>query len=587
MTNTSAIKTQAQSPFSWIIDILARYKLSLALLLPVCIASIVPELIIAGATSQFIDSYLVNNRSNFAIPIGWILLLCSVLLVFILSFQSLILRRLENLFIRRVSIIVFTQLFRLPFYFFLSNQPAEASARLALGMQIGQMSVSKILAFFLSVLRAFLILIFTLLVSVRLTIVSLFILLANLLITAQITQRREGANRKLAIVQALADGIGTSGISTIESIKASALENEFFNKWSDKFSLGVNGQQIQSLYVALTGILGDVSTFITQTSIVIIGGFLILDGSLTLGSLVAFQFLLGSIVAPLGGISEFANTIQQLTGLSGRVSDVIANDKDPRVKSFTTPESESRSSLLGHIEGRDIFYRFPGADDPIFNGINFDIPVNTHLAIVGGSGSGKSTLLKLIAGFYCQNDGCLLYDGKPWDQIPDLQLRTSMAYVAQDVFLFRATIFDNVTLWDPRFDQTDAYLALCDARLRAEIDSYPDGVNRMLRDNGSDLSGGQKQRIEIARALIRNPKIILMDEATSALDDRTEADLLSVIKSKDRTLITVAHRMLSAQLSDQVIVLERGHIVQQGHPKDLENVPGHYRNLLLAEDSHS
>jgi ATP-binding cassette subfamily B protein len=499
----------------------------------------------------------------------------------------LVLRRLENLFIRRVSVTVFTQLFRLPFHFFLSNQPAEASARLALGMQIGQMAVSKILAFCLSILRALTILIFTLLISVKLTIVSLVILVANLLVTAQITQRREGENRKLAMVQALADGIGTSGISTIESIKASALENEFFNKWSDKFSVGVNGQQIQSLYVAFTGVLGDVSTFATQAAIVIIGGFLILDGSLTLGSLIAFQFLLGSVVAPLGSISDFANTIQQLTGLSGRVSDVIANDKDARVQSFSTIESQPQPRLIGHIEGKNVHYRFPEAEHPIFTGLNFNIPAGTHLAIVGGSGSGKSTLLKMIAGFYSQNQGSLLYDGKPWEEIQDLQLRTSMAYVAQDVFLFRATIFENVTLWDPRFDQIDAYQALCDANLRQEIDSYPDGVNRMLRDNGSDLSGGQKQRIEIARALIRKPSVILMDEATSALDDRTEADVLSVIKSKDRTLITVAHRMLSAQLSDQVIVLDRGKIVQQGHPKELENVPGYYLNLLLSEDSQA
>ena len=587
MTTLSGKSTKSVTSFSWIIDIFGRYKLPLLLLIPICIASIVPELIIAGTISQFIDSYLVNDRLNFAVPIGWILLICSILIISILAFQMLILRRLENLFIRRVSVTVFTQLFRLPFYFFLSNQPAEASARLALGMQIGQMAVSKILAFCLSILRAFTVLVFTLLISVKLTIVSLVILVANLLVTAQITRQREGENRKLAMVQALADGIGTSGISTIESIKASALENEFFNKWSDKFSVGVNGQQIQSLYVALTGVLGDVSTFATQAAIVIIGGFLILDGSITLGSLIAFQFLLGSIVAPLGSISDFANTIQQLTGLSGRVSDVIAHDKDPRVHSFSTLESHPQPRLIGHIEAKNINYRFPEAENPIFSGLNFNIPAGTHLAIVGGSGSGKSTLLKMIAGFYSPNQGSLLYDGRPWEEIHDLQLRTSMAYVAQDVFLFRATIFENVTLWDPRFDQMDAYQALCDANLGQEIDSYPDGVNRMLRDNGSDLSGGQKQRIEIARALIRKPSIILMDEATSALDDRTEAHVLSVIKSTDRTLITVAHRMLSAQLSDQVIVLDRGKIVQQGHPKDLENVPGYYSNLLLSEDSQA
>lgn len=585
MTKTTPSSQVPLSTFDWVLEILLRYKSSLILLIPVSLASIIPELIIAGSTSQFIDAYLVNNRANFAVPIAWILFICSLLLVSILSFQMLILRRLENLFIRRVSIKVFTELFSLPFYFFLSNQPAEASSRLALGMQIGQMSVSKALTFFLSIFRALSILVFTLLISVRLTLISLVILVLNLVSTAQITRRREADNAKLALVQGLADGVGTNGISTIESIKASALENEFFNEWSAKFSDGVNGQQIQSLFVALTGVLGDVSSFLTQTSIIIIGGFLILQGSLTLGALVAFQFLLGSVVAPLGAISDFANTIQQLTGLSGRVSNIILNPKDDRVRSFSTSVSTAYPRLNGEIIGTNIHYTFPGSNREIFSGISFSIPAGSHLAIVGGSGSGKSTLLKMIAGFYSQDSGELLYDGRSWQNIPDPQLRSSMAYVAQDVFLYRASVFDNVTLWDPRFDQGDAYKALCDACLQAEIDTYPEGINRMLRDNGSDLSGGQKQRIEIARALIRRPSIMLMDEATSALDDKTESNVLKTIKSMNITLITVAHRMLSAELSDYVIVLDKGVIVQSGTPKSLSNIDGYYRNLLLAEES--
>jgi ATP-binding cassette subfamily B protein len=585
MTNTTPPAEAPVSPFAWVLELLVKFKGSLLLLIPVSLASIIPELIIAGSTSQFIDSYLVNNRANFAVPIAWILFVCSLLLVSILAFQMLILRRLENLFIRKVSIKVFTELFRLPFYFFLSNQPAEASSRLALGMQIGQMSVSKALTFLLSIFRALAILIFTLLISVRLTIISLVILVVNLLSTAQITRIRESDNAKLALVQGLADGVGTNGISTIESIKASALENEFFNEWSSKFSAGVNGQQIQSLYVALTGVLGDVSSFLTQTAIIIIGGFLILKGSLTLGALVAFQFLLGSVVAPLGAISDFANTIQQLTGLSGRVSNIISNPKDERVRSFVSSVSTEYPRLKGRIDGRDIHYKFPGSERELFSGISFTISPGSHLAIVGGSGSGKSTLLKMIAGFYSQDSGQILYDEKNWQDLPDSQLRSSMAYVAQDVFLYRATVFENVTLWDPRFDQADAYNALCSASLQAEIDTYPEGINRSLRDNGSDLSGGQKQRIEIARALIRKPSIMLMDEATSALDDKTEANILRTIKSLNITLITVAHRMLSAQLSDFVLVLEKGAIVQQGTPQSLSKIDGYYRNLLLSEES--
>ena len=162
-------------------------------------------------------------------------------------------------------------------------------------------------------------------------------------------------------------------------------------------------------------------------------------------------------------------------------------------------------------------------------------------------------------------------------------MRQSIAYVPQDMFLFSDTIQNNISLWDPRFTAEECYNAAKEALMQNEIDSYPLGIQRKLNDNGSDLSGGQKQRIEIARALVRKPTIMLIDEGTSALDDYTEKAVMKNIKNTHSTLITVAHRMHSAEISDYVIVLEKGKLVQQGTPKELREKPGRYSQLLAAE----
>jgi ATP-binding cassette subfamily B protein len=205
------------------------------------------------------------------------------------------------------------------------------------------------------------------------------------------------------------------------------------------------------------------------------------------------------------------------------------------------------------------------------------------LAIIGGSGSGKSTLIKMIAGLYHPNSGQIKFDGIDWKSHADLKMRTSIAYVPQDMFLFSDTLHNNISLWDPRFSETECYEAATIALMKTEIDSYPIGIKRILNDNGSDLSGGQKQRIEIARALVRKPSILLIDEGTSALDDYTEQQVMNNIKKMNLTLVTVAHRMYSAKISDYVIVLEKGRIVQKGTPQQLEKIEGRYAELLEAE----
>ena len=320
-----------------------------------------------------------------------------------------------------------------------------------------------------------------------------------------------------------------------------------------------------------------------------VGGLLIILGQITLGELMAFQFLMGMIQAPLQQLSLLSSQLQQLDGQVGRVNDVIDSDVDPAVRSFqvaaalpAAPGDQAQRQLHGALELRDLGFQFSSTNPMLFGGLDLTIQAGQHLAIVGGSGSGKSTLLRVLAGLYHPSQGSVLYDGRPWLDWDDTTLRASIALVSQDVFLFPASLEQNLSLWDPRYTTSQALVALQEAGLLDDLGGAG-ALALHLGEGGGNLSGGQRQRVEIARALLRQPSLLLMDEATSALDDRRERQIMQAVKSVPRTLVTVAHRLHAAQISDWVLVLEQGQLLEQGHPRDLARSGGAYARLLEAE----
>ena len=270
----------------------------------------------------------------------------------------------------------------------------------------------------------------------------------------------------------------------------------------------------------------------------------------------------------------------------GRFNDVVDTVVDPSVRSFSLARRDADSSetrLQGRIEIMKLAFQFSHTTPRLFGGMSLMLEPGQHLAIVGGSGSGKTTLLRILCGLLQSTEGSILYDGRHWMSWDDPSLRRSLSLISQDVFLFKASLFENLTLWDPRFSQAEALSALKHTGLLEELGGAA-SLQHQLLEGGRNLSGGQRQRVEIARALLRDPSLLLMDEATSALDERRERQVVAAVKSSPRSLITVAHRLHSAQVSDLVLVLDRGEPVEVGHPRELaEQTNGYYQRLLMAE----
>jgi len=575
------------SLYRWVPSLVAPYRSLLPWIALVSVAGALPELFIAGATSQFIDGFLQDGRENIAIPVVWITGIAVVVLIALINLQKLLLRTLGNLLLKRVSSLLYVSLFSLPYRYFVQRMRGEVATRLILPFSLVQLGVTGVVDFLLSLGSGLLALIVGLLISPWLALFTVAIAGGNSALTLWIRERRKGDNYKLAMVQGKASGIGMYVIQCIESIKACGLENEAFMQWSASFNDGQAELQKQSLAAALVGLIGSTSGFLLRCGVIMLGGLLIILGQITLGELMAFQFLMGMIQAPLQQLNLLSSQLQQLDGQVGRTNDVIDSDVDPLVRSFQfaasrSDQATSERQLAGALELHDLGFQFSSTTPMLFGGLNLTLQPGQHLAIVGGSGSGKSTLLRMLAGLYRPSQGQILYDGRDWLDWDDPTLRASISLVSQDVFLFPATLEQNLTLWDPRFSSSSALVALEQAGLLDDLGGAG-ALGLHLGEGGGNLSGGQRQRVEIARALLRQPTLLLMDEATSALDERRERQILDTIKRTPRTLITVAHRLYGAEVSDWVLVLDQGQPVELGHPHALARSGGPYSKLLEAE----
>ena len=569
--------------------LLKPYRSLIPWILVVAFVGAIPELFIAGATAQFIDAFLQEQRQNIAIPVIWITSIAAVTVIGLLNIQKLLLRLVGNLLVRRVASLLYVSLFSLPYPFFLQRMGGELSQRLSLPFTLVQVGVNGVVDFLLSIGSGLLALSVGLVISPLLAFITLLISGGNAALSIWMREWRRSDNYRMAMLNGKAMGIGMSILQGIESVKASGLENESFVMWSACFSEGLQEMQKQSLANSLIGVVGTTSGFLLRTGVVLVGGLLIIAGQLSLGELMAFQFLMGLIQSPLQQLTMLTSQLQQLDGEMGRLNDVADTAVDPTVRSFQLSSEASslahKRQLNGLISIQNLGFQFSHTTPLLFDGLNLDLRPGQHLAIVGSSGSGKSTLLRVLCNLLQPTRGRILYDGRPWMEWDDATLRHSMALVSQEVFLFAATLQENLTLWDGRFSDEQAAEALADAGLLEELGGVA-SLHKALQEGGGNLSGGQRQRVEIARALLRKPSILLMDEATSALDARRERAVLQAVKQGSPTLITVAHRLYSAEISDLVLVLDQGVPVELGPPAQLAAQRSSvFHRLLEAERS--
>lgn len=405
----------------------------------------------------------------------------------------------------------------------------------------------------------------------------------NIFLSRIISKKRVNITRVQMRDQGKLYGTTVSGIEQIETIKASGAENGFFEKWAG-YQASVNTQTVRYARIDYyLGMLPGLVSTISNNIVLLIGVWFVMRGEFTIGMVMAFQGFLNSFTAPAMTLISSGQMLQEMRTQMERIEDVMKYPTDVDFEENEDFEDMSFDKLTGDIEIKNITFGYSKLSEPLIEDFSMSLKPGSRVAFVGTSGCGKSTLSKLISGLYKPWSGEILFDGKTINEIDRSVFTGSLAVVDQDIIMFEDTIGNNIKMWDNSIENFEVIMAARDAQIHNDIVRRDGGYDYKITEGGKDFSGGQRQRIEIARVLAQDPTIIILDEATSALDAKTEYEVVKSIKDRGITCIVVAHRLSTIRDCDEIIVLNKGKVVERGTHEELYQKGGYYTELVTNE----
>ena len=478
---------------------------------------------------------------------------------------------------------LFAQLQRQPVEWFQSRRTGElmsiatndmAAVRMMLGPGV-MYTVNTITVMVLS-------LSFMVAISPRLTLLSL---LPLPLVSLSVWWFGDRIHRRFEKVQELMGRLSAhvqenlAGLRVVRAFGAERRQSEHFDELSERYRDGHLG------LIRVSGVFQPSLAFWSGVGALLaiwVGGREVVAGRITLGQFVAFTVYLGMLNWPMVALGWVINIFQRGSASFQRIVGLL--EQPPAIAS--PPDAvRPAGAARGELEFRHVTFAYPGAREPLLHDVSFHVPAGTTVALVGRTGSGKSTVLSLLPRVFDPPPGTVFVDGHDVRSLDLTWLRAQVAGVPQDPFLFSATVAANIAYGVEREDPAAVERAASVARLEGEIASFPDGYATFVGERGITLSGGQKQRTAIARAVLRDAPILLLDDCLSNVDTQTEEAILEGLRGemRRRTTLLVSHRVSTVREADQILVLDRGRIVERGRHGELLALGGHYAALHRAQ----
>ncbi len=549
---------------------------AIVFLILVGLALVIPGLLVPVFTKVFVDEYLVGKLHSWIMPLLIGMGITAVVRGLLRGLESFCLTKMKIKISTNSSSRFLWHILRLPLSFYSQRSAGDISNRISINDRVAETIAHNVAGTFISTLTIVFYAALMFYYSYILTIIAVGIAIINILILKFTANMRKSDSFREISMAGKFIGTSMNGLVIMESLKATGRENDFFAKWAGQHanlanlmqSIAVKSLGISTITLAINS-LGTVA-------ILVLGALQIMNGTITIGMLVAFQSLMVSFLTPINKLVNMGAQIQELNGDMMKLNDINLHKQDHIYRN----KPSQIETLSGEVEIKNLSFGYSKFSPAVIDNFNLTIKPGSRVAIVGPSGCGKSTVAKLIMQLYQPWKGEILMDGRPIGDIDRESLKSAINMVSQDIFIFSGTVKDNLTMWDDTVTQESILSAAKDACIHSDICSRDHAYDAILEEGGKNFSGGQRQRLEIARSFIYSPKIIIMDEATSALDPLTELTIDDNIRRRGCSAIIIAHRLSTIRDCDEIIVLNKGQIAQRGIHDDLIKQSGIYANLV-------
>lgn len=543
-------------------------------------ALVIPGLVLPTFTRIFVDQVLVQQMRSWTGPLLFGMLVAALLRGAGTWLREYLLRRLGV----RMAVVesgrFLQHLLRLPMAFYQQRTPGDLAARAALNERIAHLLTGRAAAAAIDLALLVCYAVLMALYDWQIALLSAVVVAVNLLLMRAVSRRRVDGSRRLLQEQGRFEGTLMGNLVNIETVKATSREADLFAALAGHQARLANTRQEMASQSILLELVPSLIATLGAAMLLAMGGLHVMEGTLTLGMLVALQSLQLSLFEPVRNLVTLGEKLQEAVGEVGRLDDVLQHPRDPMLAAPAVL-SAGPERLSGRVELRHVTFGYSRLAPPLLTNFSLTLTPGARVAIVGASGSGKSTVSKLVCRLYEPWEGEILFDGVPAAQIDRDVFSASVAFVDQELHLFSGTIRDSITLWDRTIPDAQVIAAARDAQIHDFIMSRRGGYDGFLAEGGANLSGGQRQRLDLARALATAPRVLVLDEATSALDTLTEAAIDRALRRRGCTCLIVAHRLSTVRDCDEILVLADGEVVQRGtHDQLIRERDGQYVRLL-------